>query len=83
MQSKVQKWGNSLALRIPRGIAQETGLSAEVPVDIRVQDGYLVVEPIHQTPYSLEKLLDGVTEFNLHDDNDDADFGPATGREVW
>jgi antitoxin MazE len=80
VQSKVQKWGNSLAVRIPRGIAQESGLTAEAAVDIRVRDGYLVVEPLRQKQYSLEMLLKGVSDSNLHQE---ADFGPPSGDEVW
>lgn len=82
MQGKVQKWGNSLAVRIPRGIAQETGLSAEATVDLRVQDGYLVVAPLRQAPYSLDQLLAGVSASNLHDP-EETDFGAATGGEAW
>lgn len=80
MQSKVQRWGNSLAVRIPKGMAQETGLSAETAIDIRVTDGYLVVAPVRRPQYSLEAMLEEVTDSNLHGE---ADFGPATGREIW
>lgn len=80
MQSKVQKWGNSLAIRIPKGMAQETGLSVDAAVDIRVSDGYLMVAPLRKPQFSLDRLLDQVSAANLHGEED---FGPAVGREVW
>ena len=80
MLSKVQKWGNSLAVRIPRLLAQETGLSAEAAVEIRVRDGYLVVEPLRAPSYSLAELLDRVTPANLHEEED---LGGAMGGEAW
>lgn len=80
MHSKVQMWGNSLAVRIPKGMAQETGLSAETAIDIRVSDGYLVVAPLRRPQYSLAEMLEKVSADNLHGE---VDFGPPVGDEVW
>ena len=45
MRTKVQRWGNSLAVRIPKVFAEEMGLVVDSAVDLRVCDGKLVVEP--------------------------------------
>jgi antitoxin MazE len=80
MRTKVQQWGNSLALRIPKSFAAELGLKPEARVDLRLEDGKLWLEPVKQLVYRLEDLVEAITEENLHAEQD---FGPAVGREVW
>jgi antitoxin MazE len=80
MKTRVQKWGNSLALRIPKSFAAEAGLQENAAVELSLVDGKLVVQrAVPQSP-TLEELLRGVTEQNLHGE---WDTGPAVGREVW
>lgn len=80
MQSKVQKWGNSLAIRIPNGMAQESGLHHDGSVDLRVEAGCLVVAPLPRPRYRLEELLEAVSPGNLHGETD---LGPLVGSESW
>jgi antitoxin MazE len=80
MKTRVQKWGNSLALRIPKAFATEAGLHADAPVELSLADGLLVVRPIAEEPLTLAELLRGVTDANLHGE---WDSGRAVGREVW
>ena len=80
MLAKIQKWGNSLALRIPKTLAEETGLSSESPVEIKIVDGQIHIVPLQKTVYELEDLLAGITADNLHDE---VDTGDITGNEVW
>ena len=80
MQSLIQKWGNSLALRIPKPFAREIGLDRGVPVDVSLEDGRLIVSPVTEPPIALGRLLEQVTEDNIHRE---VDTGAATGREVW
>jgi antitoxin MazE len=80
MRARVQKWGNSLALRVPKAFAAEVGLRNESPVDISVVNGKLVVEPVVEPKLTLEQLLTQVTEDNLHHE---VDTGPAVGSEIW
>jgi antitoxin MazE len=80
MKARIQRWGNSLALRIPRAIAADANLQQESEVDLVIADGKLVVTPIDTPIWSLEQLLRGVTPENLHGE---ADTGPAVGAEVW
>jgi antitoxin MazE len=56
MRTRVQKWGNSLALRIPRSFAVEIGLSENLAVDPCVADGRLVVQPQCERPLCLADL---------------------------
>lgn len=80
MQSRVQKWGNSLALRIPKSFAAEIGLVDEMPVELSLVDGTLVIAPLTRAPYELDDLLDMITDDNLH-----AEIATAApvGSEVW
>ena len=79
MQARIQKWGNSLALRIPKSFAAETQIEQDTLVDVTIQDGKLVVTPI-ATTFTLEQLLAQVTPENVHAEQD---FGPAMGHEGW
>jgi antitoxin MazE len=80
MRSRVQKWGNSLALRIPKSFAAEIGLAEDSAVDLSVAEGRLVVRPQVPEPLRLEDLLRDITDENLHGE---WHTGPAVGREVW
>ncbi|MFL5803570.1 MAG: AbrB/MazE/SpoVT family DNA-binding domain-containing protein [Roseiflexaceae bacterium] len=80
MKTRIQKWGNSLALRIPKSFAVETGLDQDAVVDIVLVDGKLIVTPLRTPPISLDKLLAGITDENRHDEYD---IGVAVGSEVW
>ena len=80
MRLRVQKWGNSLALRIPAAFARETGIGSGAEVDLTLDDGRLIITPSSVGPYSLTELLDGVTEDNRHDS---VETGAPLGRETW
>jgi antitoxin MazE len=77
MQSRVQKWGNSLGVRIPLSLAEKTGLKEGVPVDLQADDDALV---IRRKQYSLEQLLAQVSTDNTHKE---IETGHPVGREVW
>jgi len=80
MQSRIQKWGNSLALRIPKSFAREIGLDRDVPVNVSLEDGKLIVARITEPPLTLERLLEQVTEDNIHRE---VGTGPVIGEEAW
>lgn len=60
VRAKVQKWGNSLAVRIPRGFAAQLGVNRGSEVDLVLTPGGLVVKPIAQQ-YTLSALLAKIT----------------------
>lgn len=80
MKTRVQKWGNSLALRIPKSFANEVGLLNDSSVEVSLSNGKLVVVPIEKPGLSLKKLLAQITEENMHHE---VDSGPAVGIEAW
>jgi antitoxin MazE len=80
MQTRIQRWGNSLGLRIPRAFAEEAGVVAGSTVDLSLRNGDLVVKPARRRRYRLSELLDGVTARNRHTA---VDTGSPVGREVW
>jgi len=67
MLTKIQKWGNSLALRIPKVFADDVGLENETSVELRVVGDEIHILPIKETRYELDALLADVTPDNLHD----------------
>jgi antitoxin MazE len=80
MKTRIQKWGNSLALRIPRAFAVEVGLENETDVDVALADGKLVITPVIKPGLDLEQLLAKITVKNLHHE---VDTGRVTGKEIW
>lgn len=78
MRAKIQKWGNSLAVRIPKPVALEVGLRADADIEMSVQEGSLVLAPTRRQ-YTLDELVAGITRKNRHEE---VDFGPPVGREV-
>ena len=80
MRARVQKWGNSLALRIPKAFATETALESGSEVELTLDDGRLVVTPVERSRYRLEDLLEQITPENVHSE---VDTGDAVGDEVW
>lgn len=79
MRVRVQKWGNSLAIRIPKPFAVETGVRQGTEVDLAVSRGRLVVTPPPRVRYRLRDLLAAITSSNLHAEED---FGTGLGREI-
>ena len=79
MQTKVQKWGNSLALRIPKSFALNMDIKQNELVDLSIGDGKLIITPITEKEYSLKELLAGVSEDNLHGE---FDTGTPVGKEL-
>lgn len=80
MRAKVKKWGNSAAVRIPASVMRATRLDLDEAVEVREDAGRIVIEPVRQKTYDLDKLLKGITSKNQHEA---IDFGPAAGKEVW
>ncbi|MGI8915152.1 MAG: AbrB/MazE/SpoVT family DNA-binding domain-containing protein [Chloroflexota bacterium] len=79
METRVQRWGNSLAVRIPKAFALEAGLGDNTRVALSLVNGTLLIVPIPITTYSLDTLLAGVTDQNVHAA---VDSGPAVGEEA-
>jgi antitoxin MazE len=79
MRTKIQKWGNSLSVRIPKAVAEKVGLKEQDSLEIEVRDDKVVLLPMKERDYSLKDLLKGVTKKNLHKE---IDFGLPVGREM-
>jgi antitoxin MazE len=79
MRVTLKKWGNSASVRIPAALMVAAKLQLDDVVDVREEDGLIIIEPVRQTRYDLAKLLAGVTPRNLHTGTD---FGPPVGKEI-
>ncbi len=80
MRTTVQKWGNSLAVRIPKPFVEETHIASGSEVDLTIDNGRIVIVPQVEPKYSLNELLQGVTVRNKHSETE---TGPPVGLEVW
>lgn len=79
MRTAISKWGNSLALRLPKPLAELARLRDGTPVEITVDKGALVITPTRPR-YELSKLLAGEDAKRRHDE---VDWGPPKGGEIW
>jgi len=81
MKTMIQRWGNSLAVRIPRHLARESRIDRGTPVEVSIANGNLVLAPLsRRRSYSLASLVKKITPANRHRE---IDFGKPVGREVW
>jgi antitoxin MazE len=78
MSVKIQKWGNSLGVRIPKTVIEKVNLSENSEVEIESKNGTIVIFPAKKE-YSLDSLLEQITKNNLHSEED----FKAEGNEVW
>jgi antitoxin MazE len=80
MKTALQKWGNSLALRIPRTVAAELAVDVGQAVDLQIKQGRIVIAPLKKKQYELSHLLAGMTTKNRHAETLS---GKRRGRETW
>jgi antitoxin MazE len=82
MPTKIQKWGNSQGLRIPRGILEKARISVGDEVEILLEDDVIVVRPIKRIRgrYNLAQLLAEIPENYTAEE---LDWEEARGREAW
>ena len=79
MQVKVQKWGNSLGVRIPKSFTKDTNIHEGTEVDMSLEKGIITMKPI-KTIHSLSELLSKVTKDNIHNE---IETGEVVGGEIW
>jgi antitoxin MazE len=80
MTTKIQQWGNSLALRIPKAFAVEANLHKGAVVDVSEEGGKIILTPVKKRKFTLESLLAGVTKENIHSE---ISTGKMVGKEIW
>jgi antitoxin MazE len=80
MRVMVKKWGNSASVRIPAAVMAAAALTIDQAVDVREENGRIVIVPVPLPVYDLDALLDGMTPDTFPDS---IDFGSPVGDEVW
>jgi antitoxin MazE len=80
MRIKIQKWGNSMALRIPKSFADQVSIKLGSSVDLSIQDGKIIIEPLKTEEYDLKLLVDAINEANLHNEYM---VDEPRGKEIW
>ena len=80
MRMQVRKWGNSLALRIPKPFARDAAVGEGTLVELSVSEGKLIIAPVQKKATTLRQLLRKMQPDKLHGE---VDSGPPVGREVW
>lgn len=78
MQVALNKWGNSIGLRVPNNILRELNIGLGRKIDIRVENGRAIIEPIDDKNEKLLNLLNSITEDNLHSE---ISCGNTIGKE--
>lgn len=80
MEVVVKKWGNSAAVRIPSSVMAAAHVDLDQAVEVREEQGRIVIEPVRRKAYKLDELLGGITVKNLHKP---IDTGAPVGKEIW
>ena len=80
MRVTIKKWGNSASVRIPAAIMQAARLGLDDAVDVREEEGRIIIDPVRPRDYDLERLLAGITSENQHGE---IGFGPPVGKEAF
>ncbi len=80
MRASVKKCGNSAAVRIPASVLTAAGAGLDQAVDVREEDGRIVIEPLRPAVYDIAVLVAGIADDNRHSP---VESGPAVGRETW
>jgi antitoxin MazE len=79
MRVLVKKWGNSASVRIPAAVMAAARLRLDQEVEVREEQGRIVIDPVRPAEYTLAALIAGITDENRHDE---IDFGSPVGKEV-
>lgn len=80
MKLAVRKWGNSASVRLPASLMAAAHLSLDQMVDVREEDGRIIIEPIREAAIDLAELVSGITDDNQHSE---ITFGATAGNEIW
>ena len=80
MHIRVQKWGNSLAVRIPKPLAEDAKVVEGTVLDLAVSKGKVIATPVKKNKQSLQQMLAKVSRKNLHAE---IESGAPVGREAW
>jgi len=80
MRVKIQKWGNSLALRIPKAFAVNAELRQGSVVDLSEKGKNITIRPVIEPEPTLEQLLTGINRKNIHRE---IETGGPVGNEIW
>lgn len=79
MHGSVRKWGNGAGVMIPAAVLQAARVRVDEPVDVREEDGRIIIEPLRPPRYDIDALVAAITEENRHDP---LDTGEAVGKEL-
>lgn len=79
MKTRMQKWGNSMAMRIPKHIVEELGLEEGTEVEISVEDRRIIVSPVQPLTYDLAQILKKVNSRNIHAE---VEWSASVGKEL-
>lgn len=82
MTTKVQKWGNSQGLRLPRHVLEDAHISIGDDVEITTRDGVIMISPVKRMrgKYDIKELLSNITKDYK---TEEVDWGKPVGKEVW
>ena len=80
MLAKVQKWGNSQGLRLPRHILENSNILVGDDVEVIAQKNQIVVKKASRAKFDLAEMVARMPrDYKVREES----FGPPVGREVW
>jgi antitoxin MazE len=79
MRVTIKRWGNSAAVRIPSPIMDAAQVRLDQQVDVREEQGRIIIEPVRAPPFDLASLIAGITDENRHAE---IESGGPVGNEI-
>ncbi|MBI4599351.1 AbrB/MazE/SpoVT family DNA-binding domain-containing protein, partial [Candidatus Uhrbacteria bacterium] len=80
MIQKIDRWGNSLGVRLPKQLTKQLSLSEGSAVVVTLEKNALMLRPQKRKDETLKQLLERITSDNLHDE---VCWGEPQGKEIW
>ena len=79
MKTKLQKWGHSLAVRIPKSFVNTINVKERDEVELIIEDNQLIIKPV-KYKFDIDELVSKINSDNLHKE---IGTGPSVGKEIW
>lgn len=83
MQVRVSRWGNSLAVRLPKAVAEDLRLEEGQTVDLEIEDGSVRLRPTGRRKYpTLAEMVAEMKRLGPENEPPTVDWGPDVGAEI-
>lgn len=80
MITKITKWGNSLAIRLPNNYIKQTKFKENESIELIVKNGSIIIKPLEKNRISMDELISNMTELDILDQY--TDWGNSGAEKI-